>query len=352
LKAYYVIGLMSGTSLDGLDIAYCRFKNQGQWSYEILQFKTVPYDAVFKERLRNAIALSSIFINELSLDFGVLMAQEVRQFMDENKVVELDFIASHGHTVFHEPEKGVTLQIGNPKPLYEMSGRPVVYDFRAEDVARGGQGAPLVPIVDKLLFSDHDACLNLGGFSNISFDLDGERRAFDLCPVNIVLNHLCAPFGIDYDDKGALASQGELNENLLHQLNGLDYYQKSFPKSLAWEWVDKQILPLLKSSGLSATSQMRTFVEHIAVQMSSVVKSYSLKSIIMSGGGTHHNFLLERLNHYAPGHWVKSSPLLIESKEAMAFAFLGLLRYQGQVNVLSSVTGCSESHSSGKIHAD
>jgi len=352
LEAYHVIGLMSGTSLDGLDIAYCKFVKQKRWSFEIVHFKTVPYDALFKERLRNAPGLSSDLLDDLSLDFGVLMAQEVRQFLEENKVRQLDLIASHGHTVFHEPQKGITLQIGSPKPLFEASKTPVVYDFRSQDVAMGGQGAPLVPLVDKMLFLSHDACLNLGGFSNVSFDVKGKRRAFDVCPVNIVLNLLCAPLGLEYDDKGKLASQGELNENLFHQLNGLDYYKKSFPKSLAWEWVGENILPLLKSSGLSVKSQMRTFVEHIAYQMSSVVRCHQMKSVVLSGGGAHHDFLLERLDHYAPGCWVKSTPLLVEAKEAMAFAFLGLLKYQGQVNVLSSVTGCSEDHSSGKMYSD
>lgn len=351
MKAYYVIGLMSGTSLDGLDIAYCKFTKQERWSYEILNFKTVPYDAQFRDRLKNACSLSSDLLEVLSLDFGLLMAQEVREFLAENNLSKFHLIASHGHTVFHEPKKGITRQIGNPKPLFEFSKTPVVYDFRSQDVAMGGQGAPLVPLVDKMLFPDYDACLNLGGFSNISFDLGGIRRAFDVCPVNIVLNHLCTPLGLEYDDKGGLASQGEFNENVFHQLNRLAYYGASFPKSLAWEWVVDEVLPILKKSGLSETSQMRTFVEHVAVQISSVVESYHLQSVLLSGGGVYNDFLLTRLGKWAPNLWVKADKTLIEGKEAMAFAFLGLLRYQGQVNVWASVTGSSLNHSAGKIYS-
>ena len=340
---------MSGTSLDGLDIACCKFVKQEIWSFELLHFKTVPYDDFFRAQLRNAPLLSDSDLQKLSLDFGRFMAQELSRFIDEYSIDKLDAISSHGHTVFHQPEKGITLQIGDPKPIYDTIGKPIVYDFRTQDVALGGQGAPLVPVVDKLLFPDYDACLNLGGFSNISFDKKGSRVAFDICPVNIVLNFLSEKMGFDYDDKGAISERGNLNTKILTQLNNLSYYGKSFPKSLAWEWVEESILPILENSGLSIESQMRTFVEHTAIQMSSVAKSYHLKSVLLSGGGVYNDFLLKRLNHFAPSVWVKANRALIESKEAMAFAFLGLLKLKDQVNVLSSVTGCAKDHSSGRI---
>ena len=340
---------MSGTSLDGLDIAYCKFVKQEVWSFELLHFKTVSYDGSFRAQLRNAPLLSGLALEELSLDFGRFMAQELSRFIGEHSIDKIDAISSHGHTVFHQPEKGVTLQIGDPKPIYGIIEKPIVYDFRTQDVALGGQGAPLVPIVDKLLFPDYDACLNLGGFSNISFDKNGSRVAFDICPVNIVLNLLSGKMGFDYDDKGAIAERGDLNVNLLDQLNSLSYYGKSFPKSLAWEWVVESILPILENSGLSIEDQMRTFVEHVAMQMSSVVKSHHLKSVLLSGGGVYNDFVLKRLNHFAPNVWVKADRVLVEGKEAMAFAFLGLLRLKNRVNVLSSVTGCAKDHSSGRI---
>ena len=340
---------MSGTSLDGLDIACCKFVKQEIWSFEILHFKTVPYDEFFRAQLRNAPLLSDSALKKLSLDFGEFMAQELSRFIDEYSIDKIDAISSHGHTVFHQPEKGITLQIGDPKPIYDIIEKPVVYDFRTQDVALGGQGAPLVPVVDKLLFPDYDACLNIGGFSNISFDKNGSRVAFDICPVNIVLNLLSGKMGFNYDDKGAIAECSNLDANLLDQLNSLSYYGKSFPKSLAWEWVVESVLPILENSGLSVEDQMRTFVEHAAMQMSSVAKCHHLKSVLLSGGGAYNDFLLKRLNHLVPNLWVKADRVLIESKEAMAFAFLGLLRLKNQVNVLSSVTGCTKDHSGGRI---
>lgn len=343
---------MSGTSLDGLDIAYCKFEREACWTFEIIHFKTVAYESIFQERLRKASKQTPDTIRPLSVDFGRYMAKEVQQFIQEYKITHLDLIASHGHTVFHQPEKGITLQIGDPKPIHKAIGKPVVYDFRSSDVALGGQGAPLVPIVDELLFSEYDACLNLGGFSNISFDKGGSRVAFDICPVNIVLNLLSRKMGSDYDDKGVIARGAELEPELLDALNQIDFYRQDFPKSLAWEWVEEYILPYLENSAISTENQIRTMVEHIATQISSVVDSYQIESVLVTGGGVYNDFLLERLNNFAPNLWVKGDGNLIEGKEAMAFAFLGLLRYLNQINVRSSVTGSSIDHSTGVVYSD
>ena len=341
---------MSGTSLDGLDIAYCKFVDDQIWSFKILQFSTIHYDSLFREKLRQAFLLKKTDIEKLSYDFGCFMAKELKQFINHHSILKLDAISSHGHTVFHQPEKGITLQIGDPKPIFDVIKKTVVYDFRSQDVALGGQGAPLVPLVDKLLFPDYDACLNLGGFSNISFNMDGNQIAFDICPVNIVLNLLSEFLGFEYDFKGEIASNGSVSIDLLEQLNSLDYYRKSFPKSLAWEWVVDQVIPLLNHSCLSLENQMRTFVEHSAIQISSVVKHYDLKSVLLTGGGAYHDFLLKRLEDLLPDVWIRADATLIESKEAMAFAFLGLLKLKGQNNVLSSVTGSVKNHSSGRIY--
>lgn len=343
---------MSGTSLDGLDIAYCKFECGAYWRFEIIHFKTVAYEPIFQERLRKASKQTPDTIRTLSYDFGRFMAKEVQQFTQEYKITYLDLIASHGHTVFHQPEKGTTLQIGDPKPIHEAIGKPIVYDFRSGDIALGGQGAPLVPIVDELLFSEYDACLNLGGFSNISFDKGGSRVAFDICPVNIVLNLLSRKMGSDYDDKGVIARGAELEPELLDALNQIDYYRQDFPKSLAWEWVEEYILPVLENSAISTENQIRTMVEHIATQISSVVDSHQIESILVTGGGVYNDFLLERLNNFAPNLWVKGDRNLIEGKEAMAFALLGLLRCLNQINVRSSVTGSSEDHSTGVVYSD
>ena len=351
MKEYYVIGLMSGTSLDGLDIAYCKFVLEKGWSFEILNFNTFNYDSIFREKLRQAPFQKESDIKELSYEFGCLMANELKQFVNRYGITEIDAVSTHGHTVFHQPDKGITLQIGDPKPIYDLIQKPVVYDFRSQDVALGGQGAPLVPLVDKLLFADYDACLNLGGFSNISFDIHGSRIAFDICPVNIVLNLLSVKLGYEYDNKGQIALKGSVDIDLLDQLNNLDYYKNPFPKSLAWEWVVDHILPLFDQSCLSVENQMRTFVEHIAIQISSVVKRHHLISVFLTGGGVYHDFLLKRLAYMIPNVWVHADDILIEGKEAMAFAFLGLLKLRGEDNVLSSVTGCVKNHCSGSIYS-
>lgn len=351
MKECFVIGLMSGTSLDGLDIAYCSFSFEKSWSYKILTFKTINYTPCFKERLRNAPILESSLLTNLSEDFGLLMAENVQAFVEENLISQIDLIASHGHTVFHEPENGITLQIGNPKPIYDLLKIPVAYDFRTQDLLLGGQGAPLVPFVDQLLFSEYDACLNLGGFSNISFDHHGIRVAFDICPVNIVLNLWANKLGFDFDDKGMLASSGEIHFPLLDHLNKLDYYSKPLPKSLGWEWVQNSIIPLIEKENLSAVNVLRTYTEHVALQMVSVFTKYKLKTVFVSGGGVFNSFLLNRMNQMSTISF-KTDPKLVESKEAMAFAFLGLMKMNKQINVLSSVTGSVKDHCSGKIYPE
>ena len=343
---------MSGTSLDGLDIAYCKFVVDKDWSFEILHFNTLNYDLVFREKLRQAPFQRESDIKKLSYEFGCLMANELKQFIAHHNITKLDAVSTHGHTVFHQPDKGITLQIGDPKPIYDIIQKPVVYDFRSQDVAFGGQGAPLVPLVDKLLFADYDACLNLGGFSNISFDINATRIAFDICPVNIVLNLLSEKIGYEYDNRGDIASKGIVDSEFLDQLNGLHYYSKLFPKSLALEWVVDHVLPLLDLSCLSIENQMRTYVEHIATQISSVVKRHHLTSVFLTGGGVYHIFLLKKLAHMLPNVWVQADDILVQGKEAMAFAFLGLLKLRGEDNVLSSVTGCVKNHCSGRIYSE
>ena len=350
MKECFVVGLMSGTSLDGLDIAYCSFSFKKSWSYKILAFKTINYTLSFKERLRYAPLLEMSLLTNLSEDFGMLMAENVQAFVEDNSISQIDLIASHGHTVFHEPENGITLQIGNPKPIYDLLKIPVAYDFRTQDVLLGGQGAPLVPFVDQLLFGEYDACLNLGGFSNISFDVDRKRLAFDICPVNIVLNLWANKLGFDFDDKGMLASSGEIHLPLLEHLSKLDYYSKPLPKSLGWEWVQNSIIPLIEKENLSAVNVLRTYTEHAALQMVSVFEKYKLKTVFVSGGGVYNSFLLHRMNQLSKHISFKIDNQLVESKEAIAFAFLGLMKIHKQINVLSSVTGSAKDHSSGKIY--
>lgn len=346
-KNIYAIGLMSGTSLDGLDVVYVRFDSDDYQNYKLLNSWTYPYSEEWISRLRSGIQLSDTSLLELDVTFGRLLGSKVKTFVEENDISEVDFIASHGHTIFHEPDKGITLQIGNGQELANSTQCKVVCDFRKQDVQLGGQGAPLVPVGDKMLFSQYDACLNLGGFANVSYDKDGERVAFDICPVNIVLNHFSKILGHDFDNAGKLAADGKLDSDLYRELNALEFYQLKGPKSLGYEWVVNVIFPIIEKYKLPARDVLRTFVEHIAFQLSEALFLYD--NVLVTGGGTFNKYLMERLSTFYSGTVHIPSNELINYKEALVFAFLGLLRMNDKVNCLKSVTGAEKNHSSGAI---
>ena len=339
---------MSGTSLDGLDIAYCKFVVDKDWSFEILHFNTLNYDSVFREKLRQAPFQKESDIKKLSYEFGCLMANELKQFVNRYAITEIDAVSTHGHTVFHQPDKGITLQIGDPKPIYDVIQKPVIYDFRSQDVALGGQGAPLVPLVDKLLFADYDACLNLGGFSNISVKSNNNIIAYDICPVNIVLNKYSRSIGFEFDMEGQISKSGNINKHLLKELNEISYYHLTHPKSLGLEWVENKIFPLIDSFKISTKDILRTYVEHIAVQISNNLKGDNLK-ILISGGGSKNKFLMERIKQLSKKNLGIISENITDYKEALIFGFLGVLRIRKENNCLKSVTGADKDHSSGVI---
>lgn len=343
----YVIGLMSGTSLDGLDLVYVEFDNSDYKNFEILASDTVSYSKQWKYDLQNAISYNQEKIQELNIAYGKLLGDIVNAFIQRFSISKIDFIASHGHTVFHQPENGLTLQIGDGQILANTTNQQVICDFRTQDVQLGGQGAPLVPIGDELLFADYDYCVNLGGFANISYKKDNKRIAFDICPVNIVLNHYVKKIGFEYDDKGNLASKGKIDKKLLNRLNALDFYQQNPPKSLGLEWVKTHIFPLIDECNLLINDTLRTFIEHIAIQIGIIIKNRH--SVLVTGGGVYNSFLMQKIEHYANTSIDSSSKQIIEYKEALIFAFLGLLRSKNEINCLQSVTGASRNHSSGKI---
>ena len=347
---YKVIGLMSGTSLDGLDIAYCHFSEEnGVWKYSIADASTLKYTLEMKALLGNASELNGLDLVKLSNEFGEFSGKQVNLFCGENNV-KPDFIASHGHTVFHEPQNKLTLQIGSGAEIAAQTGITTICDFRSTDIALGGQGAPLVPIGDKLLFGEYDFCLNLGGFANISFDNSGNRVSFDICPVNIVINELCQKIGKEFDFNGDIAKTGNINEGLLNKLNGLKYYTLSFPKSLGKEWVEEHIRPLLQDQSISLQDTMRTFYEHIAIQLKNSTRHLQNKTIFITGGGAHNAFLIERIKQHTNHRLILPDEKIIDFKEALVFAFLGVLRYREQTNCLSSVTGASKNSIAGAIY--
>ena len=345
------IGLMSGTSLDGLDICYAEFKFDDKWGFQIKDSECIEYSADWKEKLGSAHEMSETELKQLDLEFGQFIGNHSKRFLAEINLPNPDLICSHGHTVLHEPDKGITLQIGDGQEVANITGITCISDFRSLDVSLGGQGAPLVPIGDRLLFSEYDACLNLGGFSNISFEHDGERVAFDICPINIVLNELAARLGKQFDEEGQLAQSGNLNEELLDGLNNLELYSGETRHSLAREWVESSVNPILKASGLPVADLMRTFVEHVTIQIARVIEQNLTDGrVLVTGGGTYNSFLMERLRYYSLADLVIPDNQTIDYKEALIFAFLGVLRDQGQINVLRSVTGAKRDSSSGVVH--
>ena len=344
---YKVIGVMSGTSLDGIDFISCVFNFNKGWEFEILDTDTVPYSKHWKNKLENLTNLTDEELLLIDADYTRLLSKEIINFISQHDISDIDFIASHGHTARHLPDEGLTYQIGNLEELANLVNHRIICDFRVQDVALNGQGAPLVPIGDQLLFSRFDYCLNLGGFSNVSFGSNNKRRAFDICPVNIVLNYYANKVGLEYDRDGQLAESGSLSISLLEQLNSLDFYVQSWPKSLGKEWVDRVILPLIESYNLKVADVLNTFVEHIAIQVRSNIDSSS--TVLVTGGGAFNTFLMKRIRESSKAHFILPDKEIIEYKEALIFALLGVLKIRNEINCLSSVTGASRDHSSGKI---
>jgi len=343
----FSIGLMSGTSLDGIDLVYVQFDKDNYQNFQIIAAKTFAYSKKWRKTLQKAIGFSSEKLKKIDKDYGMLLSEVIQAFIETYDIKKVDFIASHGHTVLHQPEKGITLQIGCGKEIAKKTKLKVVYDFRRQDVELGGQGAPLVPIGDEMLFSNYEYCLNLGGFSNISYQKNSNRIAFDICPVNIVLNHYANKLKKDFDDKGSIASSGQINRQLLQKLNSLDFYNIQSPKSLGLEWVQHTIFPLIDNHEKKIHTILRTFTEHIAIQIGKII--YKNNSVLITGGGTFNSFLVDRIEFYAKNNIQLPNKKLINYKEALIFSFLGLLRIDGKINCLKTVTGANRNHSSGTI---
>lgn len=350
-NSYNVIGVMSGTSLDGVDLAHIEFHlENNNWSFEIIESETIGYSQSWISLLKAAVDYSNIDLEKLNQEYTKLLATIIATFIEKHKIENLDAVCSHGHTIFHQPQNGITLQIGNLPEITTLIQHTVVCDFRIQDVKLGGQGAPLVPIGDRILFSEYDYCINLGGFSNVSFEQNGERIAFDISPVNTVLNYYANQLGLDYDDKGKISRTGKVNENLLSELNALDFYQQKFPKSLGFEFVKEIVLPLIESHKITIEDKLRTFTEHVAFQ-TAMALPYKKGRILITGGGAYNDFMIERIQFHLPEmEIIIPSAKILEFKEALIFALLGILKLREEINVLSSVTGAKNDHSSGIIY--
>ncbi len=346
---YKVIGVMSGTSLDGIDLAYVTFKFDEVWDFKIEIAETLEYDSYWLNILHNLTSFSLEKLQKIDYDYSIYLAHKIRDFLSKNSIEFVDAVCSHGHTALHEPEKGLTYQIGNRDSVSKELNITLICDFRVQDVKLGGQGAPLVPIGDQLLFADYGYCLNLGGFANISNEKNGNRIAYDICAVNTVLNHYSGLLGHKYDDKGEIASKGSMNEKLFKQLNSLDFFSQSFPKSLGLEWVKKEIFPLIDDYHLNPQDVLRTFVEHIAFQITKELIGNSEEMVLITGGGVYNLFLIDRIKSMTNNKIVIPDNLIINYKEALIFGLLGVLKLRNEVNCLCSVTGAKSDHSSGMI---
>lgn len=350
MKTKLGIGLMSGTSLDGLDICLAEYKIESS-EFKIIKAETIGYSSYWYQKLKDSVLLSAEELTELNVEYGFFLGDCVNQFIHRNNIRQIDFIASHGHTVFHNPEKKYTLQIGRGEAIFSKTGIPVIYDFRTADVIYGGQGAPLVPIGDENLFSGYDACLNLGGFSNISFKRNQKRIAFDICPVNIVLNRLAEKLGQEFDKDGLIARKGVKNKELTEKLDRLEFYRQEPPKSLGIEWCNENIFPLLSAFDESVENIISSFTEHISNQISAVLNQNQIKNVLITGGGVYNKYLIELLTSKTETEIIIPEKEIIEYKEALIFGWMGLLRLENQINVLSSVTGSIKNHSAGIIVA-
>ena len=343
-----VTGLMSGTSLDGLDLCSVDFDRSegGDFRYTIQAAETVAYPHEIKKRLASAQDLDAFDFILLHNEYGRYTGERVVEFMRQYGC-KSDVVASHGHTVFHQPSKRLTFQIGSGAEIAAVTGLPVVCDFRSLDVALGGQGAPLVPVGDDLLFPDYDYCLNIGGFANVSFRGKGQRIAYDICPANIVLNIYAEQRGMAYDAGGERAASGTLCSDLLTKLNALEYYVEQGPKSLGREWTEQYFIPMVEQSGLAVEDKLRTLCEHIAMQ---IAAASGAGKMLVTGGGAFNDFLIRRIAAHCRCQVTVPDALTVNFKEALIFAFLGLLYVENRAGALSSVTGAMVDNIGGAMY--
>lgn len=346
-----IIGIMSGTSLDGMDLAYCRFTEQnGKWTYQIDHAEIFPYDTAWRNRFLYAQALKGRELLRMEVEFSRLTADCVNDFCQRNNL-KPSLIAAHGHTIFHEPANGLTWQMLDGALVAEQTAVPVVCNFRKGDVALGGQGAPLVPIGDELLFSEFDYCLNLGGIANITLKQASKRIAYDIVPNNMGYNEAIRRLGKEYDEDGNTARTGKVHHELLRALNSMDFYKQSYPKSIGREYYVETFKPLVQRWSLSVADELATLVEHAAMQIAKAVEGGEPgRKMLATGGGAFNTYLIERIRHHLQCELIIPDEKIVAYKEALIFAFLGLLRMERQTNIRKEITGASRNSCAGAVY--
>lgn len=348
MRDFKVIGLMSGSSLDGVDIAYINFSHDNKkWFFQIIEAGNIPYPAYWKNQLSEAFNKNKDELNILDKEYGKYLGNITKRFIEKYEL-EPKLIASHGHTIFHNPKAGYTLQIGDGQEIANATGIMTINDFRTEDVKKGGQGAPLVPIGDRHLFADYPMCLNIGGIANISYEIDNKRIAYDICMANQLLNYLANKLGYDYDNNGNFARQGNVNKELFDKLNDNIYYDDIPPKSLGREFFESKQRMIIDNSTLDIKDIIATATEHIAYQIVKATSNIATSKILITGGGAKNCHLINRIKDLSKHEIIIPDTMIIDYKEALIFAFLGVLKMEGKINVLSSVTGADSDSSSGK----
>ncbi len=364
IKHYKVLGLMSGSSLDGLDIAYCTFevdaskKENPIVNWNMLEAATLPFSEKWQVRLGHLPAQSALIFAKSNTYFGYYMGELVNTFLKESSI-QPDFIASHGHTIFHYPNERCTVQIGDGAALAATTGLPVVCDFRTTDIALDGEGTPLAPIADKYLFGGYDFYLNIGGIANISCSVGERMIAFDVGAANQVFNRLANLAGQDFDKDGKLAAEGNLLTGLYYKINQLPYFEQDYPKSLDNQWLQHHIVKTYLEEEGSVSDKLRTACEQLAFQVHQSVKKicYEEKlrkeryTMFLSGGGVFNNYLIACLKNYCPQiDFVIPEKKIIQFKEAALIALLGVLRMEGLPNCLASVTGAKRDSVGGAVY--
>lgn len=353
MKSYCAIGLMSGSSLDGLDIAACKFiEIDNQWSFEILHAECLPFEKKWIDILKTLPTENALSFHRTHTYFGHYLGKACKDFIDKYKI-NADLICSHGHTIFHNPTARFTTQIGDGAAIASQTGIQTVSDLRTVDVALGGQGAPIVPIGDLHLFPQYKYCLNLGGIANISMKQKDKMIAYDICGANQILNKLAQLKGFEYDAEGQMARNGKLNNALLTELNGLGFYKIEAPKSLSNQWVQNAIPTIVNKYRISNADKLNTYTEHIAIQIANCLKqsgSQITDKLLITGGGAFNKYLIERINLNCNTICVIPNENIVKFKEALVMALFGILRLREQVNILSSVTGAVRDCVSGAIY--
>jgi anhydro-N-acetylmuramic acid kinase len=361
---YKVLGLMSGSSLDGLDIAYCSidWQNNQVKDWQLLAGETLEFSDMWKSRLSNLPSQSGLIFAKTHTYFGHYMADLVQTFLKKNAIQEVDFIASHGHTIFHNPDQRISIQIGDGAALAAKTGITTICNFRTQDVALDGEGAPLAPLADQYLFEGYDFYLNLGGIANLSANINNRWVAMDCCPANQVLNTLAQELGAEYDNKGAWANQGTVDQTLLGQAANFDFYTESYPKSLGNEWIRQHILPLYLAAPSSWEDKLATACEHIAIEISTSIQQILQKEafqkenykVLVTGGGAFNDYLMESINAYCnQNHSIElflPDPSIINFKEAILMALLGVMRMEKTPNSLKTITGAQRDTVNGAVY--